>query len=63
MSEYDEKVSQLQKRVQINPLDHASWLEMIRLSEEAISLDIDRQRWEKALKTMKLQARLMGVKI
>lgn len=63
MSEYDEKVSQLQKRVQINPLDHASWLEMIRLSEEAISLDIDRQRWEKALKTMKQQARLMGVKI
>lgn len=63
MSEYDEKVSQLQKRVQINPLDHDSWLEMIRLSEEAISLDIDRQRWEKALKTMKQQARLMGVKI
>lgn len=63
MSEYDEKVSQLQKRVQINPLDHASWLEMIRLSEEAISLDIDRQHWEKALKTMKQQARLMGVKI
>lgn len=63
MSEYDDTISKLQKRVQYNPLDHEAWLEMIRLCDEAIDAGIDTQRWQKARHTMVQQARLMGVKV
>ena len=56
-------ISKLQKKVQLNPLDHEAWMEMIRLCDEAIAADIDRYRWERARRTMVQQARLMGVKI
>lgn len=61
MTIFDEKISHLQKKVQVNPLDHASWLEMIRLCDQAIAQDVDRERWLKARKTMVTQAGLMGV--
>lgn len=63
MSTYDDMISKLQKKVQLNPLDHQSWLEMIRLCDEAIDADIDRPRWERARRVMVQQARLMGVKV
>lgn len=63
MSTYDDMISKLQKKVQFNPLDQQSWLEMIRLCDEAIDADIDRPRWERARRVMVQQARLMGVKV
>lgn len=63
MSTYDDMISKLQKKVQLNPLDHQAWLEMIRLCDEAIDADIDRPRWERARRVMVQQARLMGVKV
>lgn len=63
MSTYDDMISKLQKNVQFNPLDQQSWLEMIRLCDEAIDADIDRPRWERARRVMVQQARLMGVKV
>lgn len=63
MSTYDDMISKLQKNVQLNPLDHQAWLEMIRLCDEAIDADIDRPRWERARRVMVQQARLMGVKV
>lgn len=61
MTQYDEKIAVLQKKVQMNPLDHVSWMEMIRLCDEAIAADVDRERWQKARRTMVVQASLMGV--
>lgn len=63
MTDYSDMISKLQKKVQINPLDSDSWLEMIRLCDEAISLGVDTARWQQARKVMVQQARLMGVKI
>lgn len=59
MKDYDALVAQLQKKVQVNPMDKAAWQEMVNLCEEAICAGIDVARWCKAHRTMVKQAKLM----
>lgn len=56
---YNDEVSKLQKKVQINPLDCSSWEAMMALATEAINKNIDTERWSRALKVMQQQYELL----
>lgn len=58
-SYYNDEVSRLQKKVQVDPRDAETWKRMIALAEEAVSAGVDAARWEKALKVMHQQYELM----
>ena len=63
MKNYDDLVAKLQKKVQVNPRDAETWMEMVKLCEEAICEGVDVARWMKARRPMIQQANLLGANL